>query len=229
MLRPKEERQMIEIWGRRSSINVQKVLWTVGELGLEHKRHSVGGSFGGNRDDAFLAMNPNGLVPVIRDGEIVMFESNAIVRYLAARYGEGALRPSSPKALAAAEQWMEWQQTTLAPLIGTIFMNKVRKPKPQCDHRAIEAAQAKLAEVLPIAEAALADRQWFAGEHFSFGDIVMGCFIWRYQGLDVTKPQMRNVMRWFEALKARPAYRQWVMVPVGSNIAEWDKNERDLG
>src|SRR5262245_9997733 len=121
---------MIEVWGRRSSINVQKVMWTIGELGLEHKRHSVGGSFAGNREKPFLALNPNGLVPVIRDGDVVMFESNAIVRYLAARYGAGTLRPSIPKALAAAEQWMEWQQTTIAPLIGTIFMNKVRKPAP---------------------------------------------------------------------------------------------------
>src|SRR5437016_4134936 len=146
---------MIEVWGRRSSINVQKVMWMIGEFGLEHTRHSVGGSFGGNRESAFLAMNPNGLVPVIRDGDIVMFESNAIVRYLAARYGEGGVRPSSPGALAAAEQWMEWQQTTVAPLIGTIFMNKVRRPAAECDHRAVEAAAMKLHDILAIADRAL--------------------------------------------------------------------------
>jgi glutathione S-transferase len=220
---------MIEIWGRRSSINVQKVMWTVGELGLAFTRHTVGGSFGGNRDPGFLAMNPNGLVPVIRDGDIVMFESNAIVRYLAARYGQGGLRPSSPNALAAAEQWMEWQQTTVAPLIGTIFMNKVRKPAAECDHRAVEAAASKLHEVLAIADRALAGRSWFAGDGFSMGDIVLGCFMWRYAGIDVAKPSVPHLMRWFEALKERAAYRDWVMVPVGSNPGEWDKNERALG
>src|SRR6185312_13807357 len=100
---------MIEVWGRRSSINVQKVMFAIGELGLEHRRHTVGGSFGGNREPAFLHMNPNALVPVMRDGDIAMFESNAIVRFLAARYGADSLRPAAPKALAAAEQWMEWQ------------------------------------------------------------------------------------------------------------------------
>jgi glutathione S-transferase len=220
---------MIEIWGRRSSINVQKVMWAVGELGLEHKRHTVGGSFGGNREKTFLEMNPNGLVPVIRDGDIVMFESNAIVRYLSARHGKGHLRPAGPRALAAAEQWMEWQQTTVAPLIGAIFMNRVRKPARQCDHRAVEAAIAKLAEVLPIADKALTARPWFAGDGFSFGDIVLGCFMWRYMALDVARPSVPHVMRWFEALKSRPAYREQVMVPVGSNIAEWDKNEHELG
>jgi glutathione S-transferase len=101
---------MIEVWGRRSSINVQKVMWAIGELGLQFTRHTVAGSFGGNREDAFLRMNPNGLVPVIRDGDITMYESNAIVRFLSARYGEGNLKPPSLKALAAAEQWMDWQQ-----------------------------------------------------------------------------------------------------------------------
>jgi glutathione S-transferase len=220
---------MIEIWGRRSSINVQKVMWAASELGLDHKRHSVGGSFGGNRTPEFLAMNPNGLVPVIRDGDVVMFESNAIVRYLASRYGNGTLRPSSLKALAAAEQWMEWQQTNVAPLVGTIFMNKVRKPASQCDDRAVEVAAERLHDVLPIADAALGKQGWFAGESFSFGDIVLGCLTWRLAALDIEKPSVPNLARRHEALKQRSAYREWVMVPVGANIAEWDKNERELG
>src|SRR4051794_15557064 len=195
---------MIEVWGRRSSINVQKVMWTTAELDLEFQRHTVGGSFGGNRDPEFLSLNPNGLVPVIRDGDIVMFESNAIVRYLAARYGEGRIRPSSPSPLAAAEQWMEWQQTTVAPLIGTIFMNKVRKPAAECDHQAVNAAVARLPDALAIADRALGERRWFAGEEFSFGDIVLGCFMWRYSGLEIDKPVFPNIARWFEALKTRP-------------------------
>ncbi|MFL5258799.1 MAG: glutathione S-transferase family protein [Hyphomicrobiales bacterium] len=219
---------MIEVWGRRSSINVQKVMWTIGELGLGFDRHTVGGSFGGNRTREFLALNPNGLVPVIRDGEIVMFESNAIVRYLSARYGERRLRPFSPRALAAAEQWMEWQQGAIAPLVSTIFMNKVRKPAADCDHQAVNAAVSKLPDALAIADKALADRPWFAGDEFSFGDIVLGCFMWRYSDLDVQEPAFANISRWFDSLKTRPAYREWVMVPVGSNVSEWSRNEREL-
>ena len=119
---------MITVWGRRSSVNVQKVLWTLAELEIPFTQESVGGSFGGNRDADYLLMNPNGLVPVIRDGDVTMFESNAIVRYLAARFGEGSLRPSDHRALALAEQWMEWQQSTFAPAVGAIFFNKVRLP-----------------------------------------------------------------------------------------------------
>src|SRR5262249_2214398 len=110
----RELNQML-VYGRRSSINVQKVLWALGELGIAFERESIGGSFGGNDTPAYRAMNPNGLVPVLRDGDVVMFESNAIVRYLATRYGTGTLLPTEPRALAAAEQWMEWTATTLAP------------------------------------------------------------------------------------------------------------------
>jgi glutathione S-transferase len=124
---------------------------------------------------------------------------------------------------------MECQQTTVAPLIGTIFLNKVRKAAAECDHQAVQAAAAKLHDVLAIADAALSTRTWFAGDAFSFGDIVLGCFMWRYTALDVAKPQLPNIMRWFEALKDRAPYRNWVMVPIGSNVSEWDRNERALG
>lgn len=219
---------MIEVWGRRSSSNVQKVVWALDELALPFKRHVVGGSFGGNNDPAYLAMNPNGLVPVLKDGDVIMFESGAIVRYLAARYGEGSLRPRSHKALAAAEQWMEWQTVNVVSHISTIFMNKVRRPKAQRNDQAIAAAEAELAEVLPIADAALASSKWFAGESFSFGDIVLGVLYWRYSKLDFKKPDTPHIQRWFEALQERPAYRKWIMVEFGSSPEEWSAHEKAL-
>ena len=124
---------MITLWGRRNSGNVQKVLWALEELGVRYTREPVGGSFGGNKDADFLAMNPMGLVPVIRDGDVTMFESNAIVRYLAARFGEGSLRPSGHHALAMAEQWMEWQHNVFAPAVTTIFFNTIRLPPEKLD------------------------------------------------------------------------------------------------
>lgn len=217
------------VLGRRSSINVQKVLWTLAELGKEFSREAVGGGFGGNDTPAYRTMNPNGLIPVLKDGDVVMFESNAIVRYLAVRYGAGGLLPSEPKALAAAEQWMEWSQTTVAPPASILFANQVRTPADKADRKAMADAEARLQVVLPIADKALADRKFFAGDALSIGDIVLGCFRWRLDGLDWKRPPMPNLDRWFASIKERPAYKQWIMVPVGRNPAEWAANEKALG
>jgi glutathione S-transferase len=216
------------VFGRRSSINVQKVLWTLGELKRDFDRKTVGGSFGGNDTPEYRAMNPNGLVPVLKDGDVVMFESNAIVRYLAARYGAGTLLPSEPRALAAAEQWMEWSQTTLAPPASVLFMNQVRTPADKADRKAMADAEARLQAVLPVADKALGQTRFFAGDALSIGDIVFGCFRWRLDKLDWKRPATPNIDRWFGELKDRPAYQQWVMVPVGKNPAEWTTNERAL-
>lgn len=220
---------MIEVWGRRSSSNVQKVIWALDELGLDFKRHTVGGGFGGVREPSYLKMNPNGLVPVVKDGDITMFESNAIVRYLAARYGEGGLRPKQAKALALAEQWMEWQQLNVVPHISAIFWNQVRLPPAQRNEKAISEANAKLTDVLAIADSALKSSKWFAGDNFSFGDIVLGVLYWRYSCLDCPKLDTPNIKRWLEALKERPAYQKWIMVQAGNNIEEWNASEKALG
>jgi glutathione S-transferase len=217
------------VYGRRSSINVQKVLWTLAELGKSFERKTVGGSFGGNDAAEFRAMNPNGLVPVLRDGDIVMFESNAIVRYLSARYGIGSLWPTDPLALAMAEQWMEWAQTTVGPPMGALFMNQVRTPPERADRKVMADSEARLQSVLGFAEAALCKNDWFAGSAFSMGDIVLGCFRWRLEGLNWRKPSTPRLDDWFARLKLRPAYKQWVMVPVSRNPAEWATNERALG
>ena len=136
---------MITVWGRRNSVNVQKVLWALEELDVPYTRENVGGSFGGNQDADFLSMNPMGLVPVIRDGDVTMFESNAIVRYLAARFRAGVLRPSDHKSLAMAEQWMEWTQVNVSPAVTALFINRVRS-LPEARDVAAAAAAAAAAE-----------------------------------------------------------------------------------
>ena len=220
---------MIRVWGRRSSVNVQKVLWTLAELDIPFTRETVGGSFGGNRDADFLRMNPNGLIPVILDGDVTMFESNAIVRYLSARYRAGLLRPAGTRALAWAEQWMDWQQSTFAPAVSTIFWNNVRLPAEMRNAAAVSEAEKSAISALHIADRHLAQHEWFAGEQFSFGDIVMGAMFWRYAGLDCQKPEMPHLLEWFEALKTREPYRIWVMVPASRNLADWNRNEKELG
>ena len=124
---------MLKIWGRTSSINVQKVMWTVAELGLPHERIDVGGSFGGLDGPEYAALNPNRLIPVLQDGAIAVWESNAIVRYLAARHGAGGLWPEDPGRRSEADRWMDWQLTTLQPAISPIFWGLIRTPPEKRD------------------------------------------------------------------------------------------------
>ncbi|MEI7599585.1 MAG: glutathione S-transferase family protein [Aestuariivirga sp.] len=219
---------MITVWGRRNSVNVQKVLWALEELDVPYTRENVGGSFGSNQDADYLAMNPMGLVPVIRDGDVTMFESNAIVRYLAARFRAGVLRPAEHRSLAMAEQWMEWAQVNFAPAVSTLFVNRVRSLPEHRDVAAAAAAEKKAAEVLVVADAWIARHDWFAGQDFSFGDIVMGASLWRYTGVDCIRPPMPHLMEWFEAVQQREAFRRAVMaVPRAKDLADWKRIEKE--
>jgi glutathione S-transferase len=221
---------MVTVWGRRNSANVQKVLWTLSELDVPYTREKVGGSFGGNRDADFLRMNPMGLVPVIRDGDVTMFESNAIVRYLCARYRPGLLRPEDHRHLAMAEQWMEWTNNVFSPLVSTIFMNTVRVPIEKRNTAAVAEAEKKAIEVLKFADEHLALHDWFAGPVFSFGDIAMGTFFWRYLALDCTKPDVPHMREWMDAIGRREAFKLGVSdVPRARNLDEWNRIEREEG
>jgi len=219
---------MITVWGRRSSLNVQKVLWALGEAGVAFERITVGGSFGGLDTPDYKKLNPMGLVPAIRDGTIVMAESQAILRYLSRRYGKGTLQPRGFKALALAEQWVEWTSTTFAPAIAPIFWNKIRKPAEEVDQKALERAVAAAGTALRLADRLLGRRPFLAGKAFSYGDIPLGTSFWRYKNLEIDRPALPNLDRWYAALQERPAYREWIMVPFGRNVAEWNVHEREL-
>ncbi len=137
---------MLRVWGRTNSINVQKVMWAVGELGLAHERVDAGGEFGGLDTAAYGAMNPNRMIPVVDDGGTVVWESNAVVRYLAARYGAGGLWPEDPGARSLADRWMDWQLSTAQPAMGPVFINLVRTPPERRDHAAVAAGAERLVE-----------------------------------------------------------------------------------
>lgn len=221
---------MITVWGRRNSVNVQKVLWALEELDVPYARENVGGSFGGNHDADFLAMNPMGLVPVIRDGDVTMFESNAIVRYLAARYRSGLLRPADHKGLAMAEQWMEWAQVNFAPSVSTLFVNRVRSLPEARNAAAAASAEKQAADAVKIADAWIARHDWFAGHDFSYGDIVMGAVFWRYQGLPCERPATPHLDEWLDALEQREPFRRAVMaVPRAKDLADWNRIEKETG
>lgn len=197
---------MIKVLGRKNSSNVQKVMWTIGELGLAHERVDVGGPFGGNREAAYLAMNPNGLIPTIQDGDLTLWESNAILRYLAAAYGIGKLQPADLKSTAICNQWMDWQLAVVAPAITPAFLGLIRTPPDQRDAAAIAASQAKTIEAMAMLEARLGATRHVAGDAFTMADIPLGIMVYRYWQLVPQRPAHPNLERWYAAIAARPAF-----------------------
>ena len=205
---------MLKIWGRNNSINVQKVLWTCAELGQVFERIDCGGAFGQNREPWYLAMNPNGLVPTIDDDGFVLWESNAIVRYLAAKHAMGTLCPADPRARADAERWMDWQLTTVLPAMSPIFWGLVRTPPEKRDLGAIETARVKLADTMIILDRRLSTRTYVTGATFTMGDIPLGCMTYRWYALDIQRPDLPNLRRWYDRLVARTGFKTHVMLPM---------------
>lgn len=204
----------MKVWGRRNSINVQKVLWCCAELDLPFERFDVGGPFGGNREPDYLRLNPNGLVPTISDGGFVLWEANAIVRYLAAKHGVGSLWPEDLTVRADADRWMDWQMGTLWAAMRTVFIGLVRTPPEARDRDEIEAARKKTAESWNILDGHLADRDYVTGPTFTMGDIPLGATAYRWLHLEVEGPPLPNVWAWHERLRERPAFREHVMLPL---------------
>lgn len=206
---------MLTIWGRTSSINVQKVMWTIGELEIPHRRIDIGGPFGGNDQPDYRAKNPNGLVPVLeQDDGFILWESNTIVRYLAAKYGAGRLWPEDPAKRADGERWMDWSLTTLHGAIVPVFLGLIRQAPEKRDTTAIEAGRLKSEAVWKIAEARLQDRPYFGGDHLTIGDIAMGPWFYRWSNLPIAHPKFPALEAWYARLTPREAYRTHVMLPL---------------
>jgi glutathione S-transferase len=205
---------MLKIWGRVNSTNVKKVLWAVGELGLAHERIDAGGPFGVVGEPAYRAMNPNGKVPTIDDDGFVLWESNAIVRYLAAKHDTGGLYPADLKVRADAERWMDWGTASFAGPFGQVFLPLVRFAPEKRDPAAIAAAAAECGKLLAIVDQALADKPFLAGDRLTVGDIPLGCAAYGYFNLPIERPSLPNVEAWYQRLTERPAYRDAVMIPL---------------
>jgi len=201
---------MIKIWGRNTSVNVQKAMWAIGELGLPHERIDVGGAFGKNREPAYLAMNPNGLVPTLEEDGFILWESNSIVRYLAAKYGPGKLEPSDLPERAFASSWMDWQLTTAGPAITPVFWGLIRTPPEKRDHAAIEAGKVKTLAAMQIVDAQLAKTAFVAGDRFSMGDIAVGAITYRFRRLMPERPPLAHLERWFNGIEQRPPFKEHV-------------------
>ena len=166
------------------------------------------GTFGVVKTPQYLSLNPNGLVPTIEDDGLVLWESNAIVRYLAAKHAPGTLWPEDLKVRAEADRWMDWTATTVWPALRVLFLGLVRTAPDKRDAQALEESRLKTAEVLHILDAHLKTHEYVAGNAFTMGDIPLGCAIWRWIALPIERPELSNVQRWFDSLARRPAYKK---------------------
>lgn len=204
----------MKIWGRTTSVNVQKVLWTCGELGIAYERVDVGGAFGGLSDPAYLRLNPNGLIPVLEDEGFVLWESNTIVRYLAATRGLGTLCPATPRERADAERWMDWQLCHVLPGMSPLFMGLMRTAPDARDPIAIERGRQRAEAAWRVLDATLADRMYVTGNRLTVADIALGGFAYRWFALPIERPSLSNLRTWYERLCERSPYREHVMIPL---------------
>ncbi|KAL4893255.1 glutathione S-transferase [Aspergillus ambiguus] len=205
---------MLEIWGRRDSANVQAIMWCIAELNLPYKRHDVGHRYGGNDTAEFLAMNPNGTVPVLRDGDgEPLWESGAILRYLAHVYGSDEFWPKDPMARAKIDKWAEWAKVTFEQAFAVpIFWQVVRTAPSKQNHAAIREAIARLDRILDIAEAQLSRQTFLAGEVLTLADVQFGHLLFRYFTIEIERKERPCLQRYYEALVERPTFREHVMV-----------------
>jgi len=205
---------MLTVWGRPSSFNVQKVLWLVDELGLAHEHIAAGGDFGGLDTPEFLSMNPHGRVPVIKDGAVVVWESHAILRYLAACHGAGRFWSADPAERSVSDRWMDWSQASLQPdFLTGVFWGFYRTPEPLRDNAAVAAKIERCAAHMRLLDRVLADRLYLGGGELTLADIPAGTALYRYFGLEIERPSLPNVEAWYGRLRERAAYRERVMVP----------------
>ncbi|WP_375069139.1 glutathione S-transferase family protein [Stenotrophomonas lactitubi] len=205
---------MLKIWGRRNSSNVRKVLWCAEEIGLPYESIEVGGSHGGTQSPEYVAMNPNGLVPVIEDHGLPLWESNTIVRYLSARYSLGTLYAEDAMERAQAEKWMDWSTSRMAPLYSELIWGIMRTAPADRDEARINAAIVRAGDFLALPNATLATQPWLSGEKFAMGDIALGSLIYAWFELPIQRPDLPHLADWYTRLRERPAYQRGVMSPM---------------
>ncbi|MEE2945567.1 MAG: glutathione S-transferase family protein [Pseudomonadota bacterium] len=205
---------MLEIWGRRSSSNVQALMWCVGELKLAYERHDAGHIYGVTDTEAFFRMNPNRTVPVIRDGDgDTLWETGAILRYLANKYGDTDFWPKDSAKRAHVDKWAEWSKINVAlTFTGPVFWRVVRTPEQQRDPSAINEAVQNLEANLLIAESQLQENEWLSGEDFTLADIQFGHILYRYFDIEIERNDLPAIRRYYDALLLRDAYREHVAI-----------------
>jgi glutathione S-transferase len=213
---PDNHQSQLKIWGRANSVNVQKVLWCLRELDLTYERIDAGMAFGRNTEPDYLAMNPNGRVPTLVDGDFVLWESNSVMRYLVLAYGKGSsIYPGEPKRRASIDRWLDWTLSTLQPVDRPVFWALVRTPVEKRDMVAIQKDVDAEAVQWRIVDKQLATRRFVEGDDFSIADIALGAYARRWFGVEgVSKPRLTNLERWFAQFSSRPGFQQFIAPPM---------------
>ncbi len=203
---------MLHIIGRSDSGNVQKILWAIDELALPFTREDLGGPFGGNNDERYLKLNPNGLIPTVIDGDTVMWESNTILRYLACQYGGNSLWEPDPAQRTLGERWMDWQLSVLAPVIGPLFYQLIRTPEAKRDPALIAGKRDQSAAAMRLFDHGIPDSTFLGGERFTVADIALGVFVHRWVSLPIPHEPLPRAMRWYKTIAQRPGFRKYIDV-----------------
>lgn len=205
---------MLTVWGRKTSSNVQALMWCIGELGLPYERHDVGHRFGGTDTEAFHALNPNRTVPVLRDGaNPPLWETGCILRYLASRYGADSFWPKDLLARTEVDRWAEWSKINIAlGFTGPVFWRVIRTPEAERDPAAISDAVAALERRLVIADRRLRSRPYLVDDHFTLADIQFGHVLFRYYDIGIARAELPDLASYYARLAARPAFQEHVMV-----------------
>ena len=213
---PESNQGQLKIWGRANSVNVQKVLWCLAELDLAYERIDAGMAFGRNRESDYLAMNPNGRVPTLVDGDFVLWESNSVMRYLMLAYRpDSPIYPKAPKRRAGVDRWLDWTLSTLQPVDRPVFWALVRTPVAERDMAAIQKDADAEAGVWRIADRYLASNRFIEGDDFTLADIALGAYARRWFGVEgITKPKLPHLDRWFAQFSGRPGFAQYVAPPM---------------
>ena len=205
---------MITVWGRENSTNVKKVLWMLDELELAYNIVNAGGAFGKNTDPAYLALNPNGLVPCFQEDDFVLWESNTILRYLAECSGKPEFWPADARHRASIDKWLDWASSSLIAPYRQVYQTLVRIPEPERDMALVASGMKVFEKYWAIADAVLAKQKWLSGETFGIGDIPLGIYAYSWYSLNIERQSHPNVERWYQQLTQRPAFIKRVMIPL---------------
>jgi len=212
---------MLEIWGRKNANQVIQVLWTLAELEIDYQRHSIGTQDGDLETEEYKSLNPNSKIPTIRDNGFVMWESHAIIRYLARQYGLGTLYPDDPQKAAMSDQWMTWSTDSFMGTFFPVFWQLVRTEESERDYKKIAEMAKQSSEILQILEDHLVKNNFVAGEQFTYGDIPLGVLIHKYFVLDIERPSLPGIEAWYERLSIREPFQEHAMQPFGNSPSEF--------
>ena len=203
----------MQLYARRTSSNCQKVLWFLGELGLEHEFVPTGGDAGGLDRPEYRAMNPNARVPTLLDGDLAVWESHTILRYLAATRAPGRWWPADAAERTRIERWMDWSQSGFDASFMSLFWGYWRTPEADRNLESNRVQVGRCRYSMEILDEQLSNHAYVAGNRLSLADVPVGALMYRYANLDVTDDLPPNVQRWYAALTEREAFQNHVMLP----------------